>query len=100
MTRTEWYTAAQRQEELAVLLDTSVLTVALDVLRQSNTPSVLRPPYDVTALALQHAVHAGYQKALDDLTRLAMPEIETPRTKPLREWGKKPAPAAADDPTL
>lgn len=95
MTHPEWYQADQRHEELAILLKTSVLPVALEVLQHANRPRSI-PSNDTTELALMHATHVGYQRALDDLARLALPATVRPKSLASREW--KHAKPATDHP--
>jgi hypothetical protein len=94
MTRDEWFSSEEAYKELRRLIDTTVLGSALGVLQTGARLGPLAS-LDTTALALQHAVASGYQKALDDLDALAKPHIVR-KPKPLpKHWESTPEPKPA-----
>lgn len=85
MTTEDWYRSPTAMHELAGLLEKGVLKEAMELLKANALPAALRT-CDVTAIALNHAVLSGYNKALQHLEALA--------TNPTKD--QKPMPPAWD----
>ena len=86
-TRSEWYAVPQRQEELAGILQNTVLREAIAILNRGNRPT-LSSSLELTTLALIQASQAGYQKALDDLESMARPNRPSENHLLSRDWAK------------
>lgn len=84
MTRDQWYSGDERHLQLGLLLKSgSVLEQALQVLqRDARVPGTTSN--DPVELALLLKKKEGWQQALDELVKLAMPQTAAKRLPP--DW--------------